>query len=90
MRFVLVGSGSKGNASLIYSEHTLIQVDMGVPLNRVEEALTSIHHTKKDIAGILLITHEHSDHISTLNLYHEPREGRIAGEETLSQRTLMR
>ena len=84
MRFVLVGSGSKGNASLIYSEHTLIQVDMGVPLNRVEEALTSIHRTKKDIAGIF-ITHEHSDHISTLNLYHN-RVKAYAGEETLTQR----
>jgi phosphoribosyl 1,2-cyclic phosphodiesterase len=70
MKFVLVGSGSKGNASLICSGHTLIQVDMGVPLNRIKEALRSLCKEESDIAA-LLITHEHSDHVSTLPLYHE-------------------
>lgn len=70
MKFVLVGSGSKGNASLILSGHTLIQIDMGVPLNRMKDALKSLGKTREDIAGVF-ITHEHSDHISTLPLYHE-------------------
>jgi phosphoribosyl 1,2-cyclic phosphodiesterase len=70
MKFVLVGSGSKGNASLICSGHTLIQVDMGVPLTRIKGALHLLNKEESDIAA-LLITHEHSDHVSTLPLYHE-------------------
>jgi phosphoribosyl 1,2-cyclic phosphodiesterase len=67
IRFIILGSGSKGNATLIYDEKTLFQVDMGLPLKRVKDGLRIIHRSLDDIQGIL-ITHEHSDHISTLSL----------------------
>lgn len=63
--FLILGSGSKGNATLVYDENTLFQIDMGLPLKRVKEGLSSIDRSLSDIQGIL-ITHEHCDHISTL------------------------
>jgi phosphoribosyl 1,2-cyclic phosphodiesterase len=66
IRFLILGSGSKGNATLIYDETTLFQVDMGIPLCRVQDGLKQLHKSFKDIKGVL-ITHEHTDHIGTLN-----------------------
>jgi phosphoribosyl 1,2-cyclic phosphodiesterase len=65
IRFLCVASGSKGNATLIYSSTTLFQIDMGVSLKRVKEGLSSIHKELKDVQAVLL-THEHTDHIGTL------------------------
>lgn len=65
IRFINIGSGSKGNATLIYNEDTLIQVDMGLPLKRLKEGLNKIGKGVQDIKGVL-ITHDHSDHIGTI------------------------
>ncbi len=70
MKIVIVGSGSKGNAVLICSKNTLIQIDMGVPLKRVDEALSLLNKKRSDIKAIF-ITHEHTDHVGTLKLYHD-------------------
>jgi len=66
--FVVVGSGSKGNATLLFDEETLIQIDMGLPMRRITSALESIKKNKSDLQGIL-ITHEHTDHIKNLSMY---------------------
>lgn len=66
IKFINIASGSKGNATLIYNEDTLIQVDMGVSLKRVKEALSLLEKDVSDIQGIL-ITHDHSDHIGTIS-----------------------
>ena len=66
--FVVVGSGSKGNATVIYDEKTAIQIDMGLPLRQINISLMSINKTRSDLQGIL-ITHEHIDHIGTLDRY---------------------
>lgn len=65
IRFINIGSGSKGNATLIYNHDTLIQVDMGVPLYRLKEGLERIGKSVEDIKGVF-ITHDHSDHIGTI------------------------
>lgn len=70
IRFLILGSGSKGNATLIYDETTLFQIDMGIPLKRVKDGLRSLKKDLKDIQAVL-ITHEHSDHVSTLSLLPE-------------------
>lgn len=66
--FINVGSGSKGNATLIFDEKTLIQIDMGLSLKRVTAALNVIGKQREDIQGVL-ITHEHCDHVSSLIRY---------------------
>jgi phosphoribosyl 1,2-cyclic phosphodiesterase len=65
IRFLIVGSGSKGNATLVYDEDTLFQIDMGVPFKRVASGLEAINHSFSEVAGVL-ITHEHVDHVGTL------------------------
>lgn len=65
--FLVMGSGSKGNATFIYDAKTLFQIDMGISLTRVKEGLKTINRKRGDIEAIF-ITHEHSDHISTLPL----------------------
>ncbi len=66
--FINVGSGSKGNATLIYDEKTIIQIDMGLTKKRVTEALSTIGKNICNLQGIL-VTHEHTDHIKNLYMY---------------------
>lgn len=82
MDIVFVSLGSKGNASLIRVGDTIIQIDMGVTLKAVKAGLKHLGASLSDIKA-LFITHEHSDHIKGLELYH----GRVpvyAGEGTLA------
>lgn len=65
IRFVIVGSGSKGNATLVYDEDTLFQIDMGLPLKRVKAALGTLGKEVSDEKALLL-THCHVDHIGTI------------------------
>lgn len=67
IRYDIVASGSKGNATLLSSGTTLIQIDMGVSLSRLENGLANLHSSLFQIQA-LLITHEHSDHIKGLSL----------------------
>ena len=80
MKFSIVGSGSKGNACLIYNKDTLIQIDMGLPLKSVKKELDHLGKTVNDIQA-LFITHEHTDHIAGIPLYHD-RVDLYAGEGT--------
>ena len=70
MKFSIVGSGSKGNACLIYNKDTLIQIDMGLPLKSLKKELDHLGKSVNDIQA-LFITHEHSDHINGIPLYHD-------------------
>ena len=81
MDLVFVSLGSKGNATLIRQDDTIIQVDMGVPLKAVKEGLDILDAKKEDISA-LFITHEHSDHVGCLPLYHD-RIPIYAGEGTI-------
>ncbi len=58
-------SGSKGNASLIYNEETLILVDVGMRKKDLLEALKFLNKKIEDI-DYILITHNHDDHIKGL------------------------
>ena len=80
MKFSIVGSGSKGNACLIYNKDTLIQIDMGLPLKSLKKELDHLGKTVNDIQA-LFITHEHTDHIAGIPLYHD-RVDLYAGEGT--------
>ncbi len=69
MNIVFVSLGSKGNATLIQEGDTLIQIDMGVSLKAVSRGLAVLGKDFKDIQALFL-THEHTDHIGGLGLYH--------------------
>ena len=67
MRFLSIASGSSGNCIYIGDDNTHLLVDTGISKKRVEEGLNGIGLSLMDIDGILL-THEHSDHISGLGV----------------------
>jgi len=59
----VIASGSKGNCVLVRTAQTALLVDVGISAKRVMSALETLKVDKNKIEGIL-ITHEHSDHIS--------------------------
>lgn len=61
MYFNVVASGSKGNATLVGNDKTLILIDMGVSLTTLKDGLNEINKDVKDIQAVF-ITHDHSDH----------------------------
>ncbi len=61
MRFASLGSGSKGNATLVQAGPTLVMVDCGFSLREVQRRLERFDLTPGDLDAIL-VTHEHSDH----------------------------
>ena len=65
MYYHIIASGSKGNATIVVSNKTVILIDMGISLSRLEEGLAEINLTVNDITGALF-THDHTDHIAGL------------------------
>ncbi|MBO6261775.1 MAG: MBL fold metallo-hydrolase [Bacilli bacterium] len=63
MYYHIIASGSKGNATIVVSNKTVLLIDMGITLKRLEEGLGEINLSLKDINGALF-THNHTDHIS--------------------------
>lgn len=62
MRFASLGSGSRGNATLIESDNTRLLLDCGFPARELEKRLLPFGFTPESLDGIL-VTHEHQDHI---------------------------
>ena len=65
MYFHIIASGSKGNATIVVSNKTVLLIDMGIALTRLEEGLSEMNLTVNDITGALF-THDHTDHIGGL------------------------
>lgn len=63
MRFASLGSGSRGNATLIESGATRILVDCGFSVRETERRLSRLGVHAEDLDAVL-VTHEHSDHCS--------------------------
>ena len=62
MRFASLGSGSKGNATLISNNATCVLVDNGFSIKETERRLARLGLEANRITAIL-VTHEHGDHI---------------------------
>lgn len=62
MRFRVLGSGSRGNATIIDSGNTRVLVDNGFALKELEQRAASIGFSLDSLDAIL-VTHEHGDHI---------------------------
>lgn len=61
MKLIVIESGSKGNATLVYDEGRLLLIDMGITLTSLKNALKTIDKNLIDISALLL-THSHTDH----------------------------
>ncbi len=62
MRFASLGSGSKGNATLVEAGDTCLLLDCGFSARELERRLTMLQLDGTRLSGIL-VTHEHGDHI---------------------------
>ena len=85
MKFGTIASGSSGNCLYAGNEDTHILIDAGISCNRICEGLKTFDLDGRDIQGIL-VSHEHTDHISGLGVlarkFHIPIYGT---EKTLRQ-----
>ena len=66
MKFNIIASGSKGNATIISYKQTNILIDMGISLTRLEEGLAEFNLEVKDITAALF-THNHAKAIKLLS-----------------------
>lgn len=62
MRFASLGSGSKGNATLINKHKTFVLLDNGFSVKETEIRLQRLGLDAEQLTAIL-VTHEHGDHI---------------------------
>lgn len=63
MRFASLGSGSRGNGTLIEAENTLVLLDCGFATVYVEARMARLGKHPSDLTAIV-VTHEHGDHIN--------------------------
>jgi len=62
MQFASLGSGSRGNATLIEAGSTLVMVDCGFSCRETERRMQRLGRSPEQLMAIL-VTHEHGDHI---------------------------
>ena len=65
MLYNIIASGSKGNATIVKYNDTVVLIDMGITLERLTEGLNEIGLNVNDIDGAIF-THDHSDHYKGL------------------------
>ncbi len=63
LQFASLGSGSKGNATLVRAADTLVMIDCGFSLRETVRRLELLGVSPQQLDAIL-VTHEHSDHCS--------------------------
>lgn len=65
VQFTILGSGSSGNCAYLETAEVRLLIDAGFSGRQIRQKLASISRTPETLSGIL-ITHEHSDHITGL------------------------
>ena len=63
MRFSSLGSGSRGNGTLIEQGNTCVLVDCGFSAKEAEKRLARLGKSADELTAVL-VTHEHADHIN--------------------------
>ena len=63
MRFASLGSGSKGNATIIEVGQTRVMIDCGFSAKETQRRMSLLGLEPGQLDAIL-VTHEHSDHSS--------------------------
>jgi phosphoribosyl 1,2-cyclic phosphodiesterase len=67
MQFASLGSGSRGNATLIRHGNTTLMIDCGFSARETEKRLQLQGMSAAELAGIV-VTHEHADHIQGIRV----------------------
>lgn len=65
LKFCVLASGSSGNAAWLATDNTRILIDAGLSMRELGRRLAAIGETLEAVDAIL-ISHEHSDHVSGL------------------------
>lgn len=78
MRLVSLASGSKGNAFLIQSNGASVLIDAGLSGRDLEQRLQAVGVMPSQI-NLLLLTHEHADHIRSAAMLSRKYEFLVAG-----------
>ena len=68
MFFDIINSGSKGNATLVFTKEATILIDMGIPIKVIEDELNKFNKSIRDIDAVL-ITHNHADHYRNIKTF---------------------
>jgi phosphoribosyl 1,2-cyclic phosphodiesterase len=103
LRFSFLGSGSRGNCTLVESDHWKFLIDLGFGLRRTNEALCKCGISIENISAAI-VTHTHDDHVkksmikriykSNVVLHccpeHESRIGNWDGYQYLQAKHLVR
>lgn len=63
MRFASLGSGSRGNATVVAADRTCLLLDCGFSIKETEARLGRLGLAATQLTA-LVVTHEHADHIS--------------------------
>lgn len=67
MNLCSIASGSSGNCTFVSSNKTKLLIDAGLSGKKIENGLNSIDVNPDEIQGIL-VTHEHTDHITGIGV----------------------
>jgi phosphoribosyl 1,2-cyclic phosphodiesterase len=67
VRLTILGSGSAGNCAYVETEEARLLIDAGFSLRQIRQRLATIGRAPENLTAII-ITHEHSDHVSSLPL----------------------
>ena len=86
MKFIVIQSGSKGNATLVIDQGRVLLIDMGITLRVLKEALAKEGLNIYNISAMLL-THEHWDH--TAGIRYLPPLPIYCTKETYSSETVV-
>lgn len=68
MRVCTLSSSSKGNCTIVYTQSTIILIDIGITLSVLEQKLQTLNIAPQDVDAVL-VTHEHIDHTKSVGTF---------------------
>ncbi len=83
MKVYILGSGSKGNSTLIVGNNKKILIDVGFSYPKMKMLLEGFGVNPSEIDTIL-ITHDHSDHIGGLSQFLKKNSIKVCANEVLA------
>jgi len=68
VRFASLGSGSRGNSTLVQFDETMLMIDNGFSIKETDKRMERLGVSGDEISAIL-VTHEHGDHVGGVARY---------------------